>query len=107
MLTDIKTNVTCMMMAIIIIAQPLDVWTTNRALSSGKGIVELNSLMALAMERLGSYYWFPKFAIAAILSILLYRVIKRGIKSWTVVVACGLVANFYTFVVLNNYFMWF
>ena len=44
MAIDLKTLMTRVMVGIIIAAQPLDVWTTNRALASSDDIVEANPI---------------------------------------------------------------
>jgi uncharacterized protein DUF5658 len=48
----------------IAIGQALDVSTTNRVLSSGGA--ELNPLMRISMVELGSLWWLPKAATAAL-----------------------------------------
>lgn len=100
---DLRTLTTRVMVGIIAIAQPIDVWTTNRALASDR-MVEANPVMAAVMAHLGSYYWLPKIALAIAVITLTYFADK--IKSPVVVVLCSIVAKFYVVVLLNNYFRW-
>jgi hypothetical protein len=105
MAIDLKILMTRVMLGTIIAAQPLDVWTTNRALAADRGSVEANPVMAFAMAHMGSAYWLPKLPVSIVLLAFVYY--AGRIKNPTVVAGCGLVAKFYVMILLNNYFMWF
>jgi hypothetical protein len=102
-MTNIKTAITRALVGAVILAQPLDVWTTNRALAMDIGVVEANPVMAFAMEHLGSAWWVPKLLIA--LFALVVVAYMQRIRTRTIALA-GSIAAAYTVVVLNNYFTW-
>ncbi len=99
---DHRTLMTRIMIGIVIIEQPIDVLTTNRALHYN--MVEANPIQLFAMEHMGSYYWLPKLAIVLLFLALLYQ--AKVIKSPVVLFVAALVAKFYFVVCLNTYFMW-
>jgi hypothetical protein len=99
---DVKTLVTRAMVFVVVLAQPVDVWTTNRALALGLG-AEANPVMAAAMEHLGSAWWVPKLMLAIFMLVVLRK--ARNIPTRTAIFAAAM-AGTYVLVTLNNHFTW-
>ncbi|HVJ55538.1 MAG TPA: DUF5658 family protein [Aliidongia sp.] len=75
--TAYRLGVIKALLVILALAQLVDVLSTNRALAAGDGRYEANPVMSFSMMHLGALWWLPKFAIAAFLVALVFR-LKRA-----------------------------
>lgn len=89
-------------LAVIGLAQFLDVWTTDRALAAGNSM-EANPVARFLMDYLGSAWCAPKYLLGALAIVIAFQTSGKSVKPVTAGVAM-LVAKLYLFVLVSNYF---
>ena len=97
---SIQVMVIKTLLIVVAMAQFVDVASTNRALAAGVGLYEANPVMGLSMTALGSFWWLPKFVIAAVLIGLAVRLKRATMREFAMAV---LVQLAYLGVLLNNF----
>ncbi len=97
---SIQVMVIKTLLVVVALAQFVDVLSTNRALAAGVGLYEANPVMGFSMSALGSFWWLPKFAIAAVLIGSAIRLKRATMREFTMAV---LVQTLYLGVLVNNF----
>ena len=92
------------LLVVVALAQVVDVISTNRALAAGMGLYEANPVMGFSMSALGSFWWLPKFAIAAVLIGSAIQLKRATMREFAMAV---LVPTLYLGVLVNNYMGFF